>query len=140
MGYALRNYDVWKTTLPVVADDSQAQVAWLESAAEQLVQGSDVVWKRRNGPQRRVTADEFAAVVQNHLNDRQKDGLDEQDGFGRLVINAMAGAPGKTHAQYLLGPTRHPLGKLHELAENLLREFAPDAAAAQREEDEDGAV
>jgi hypothetical protein len=136
MGHAQRSYDDWKTTLPVVADDSQAEAQWLEESADQLVRGVDIKWKRRLWPQRVVRADDFVAAVHDHLNQRQIDGLDERDGFGRLVLAAVSGSLSeiKTQAEYLLGSSTHSHGKLYELAEGLLRPFAADGLAAQREE------
>lgn len=129
------NYDA---QLPPAVSEQDEQREWLESAAEQLVCGSDVTWKRRFGLVQKVTAAEYATHLQLHLNERQIDGLDDRDSFARLVISSAVGSGSdcRTHAKYLLGSDRL-IERLEEIAADLLRPHAADAAAAQREEVED---
>ncbi|MFL1527878.1 hypothetical protein [Pseudomonas sp. O230] len=129
------NYDA-KLPPPVSEHDDQRK--WLESAAEQLVCGTDVTWKRRVGLVQKVTAAEFATHLQLHLNQRQIDGLDDRDSFAKLVISSAVGSGSdcRTHAKYLLGSDRL-IERLEEIAADLLRPHAADAAAAHREEAED---
>lgn len=139
MGSALHHYDIWKTTPPELLDDSEEQTAWLESAAEQLVMGCDIHWKRRHQSPHTITADSYVTALQDHLNQRQIDGMDERDAFARLVLAARNGCLGdiRDHADYLLGPCLNPNGTLHEIALTLLRPLAADAVAAEREAHED---
>ncbi|MNG28986.1 hypothetical protein D3C84_1143400 [compost metagenome] len=86
----------------------------------------------------KVTAAEYATHLQLHLNQRQIDGLDDRDSFARLVISSAVGSGSdcRTHAKHLLGSDRL-IERLEEIAADLLRPHAADAAAAQREEAED---
>ncbi|PRA53203.1 MULTISPECIES: hypothetical protein [Pseudomonas] len=129
------NYDA---QLPSAVSEQDYQREWLESAAEQLVCGSDVTWKRRLGPVQRVTAAEYATHLQLHLTQRQIDGLDDRDSFAKLVLSSVVGSSSdcRTHAKYLLGSERL-IERLEEIAADLLRPHAADAATAQREEAED---
>jgi len=129
------NYDA---QLPPALSEQAEQREWLDSAAEQLVCGSDVMWKRRFGPVQKVTAAEYATHLQLHLNQRQIDGLDDRDSFARLVISSAVGSGSdcRTHAKYLLGSDRL-IERLEEIAADLLRSHTADAVAAQREEAED---
>jgi len=129
------NYDA---QLPPTVSEQDDQREWLESAAEQLVCGSDVTWKRRFGPVQKVTAAEFATHLQLHLNQRQIDGLDNRDSFANLVLAAVVGSPAEamTYAKHLLGSDR-PVEQLETIAADLLHPHAADAVAAEREEAED---
>jgi hypothetical protein len=129
------NYDA---QLPPAESELDEQREWLESAAEQLVCGSDVMWKRRFGTVQKVTTAEYATHLQLYLNQRQIDGLDDRDSLARLVISSAVGSGSdcRTHAKYLLGSDRL-IERLEEIAADLLRPHAADATAAQREEDED---
>ncbi|SDS77943.1 hypothetical protein SAMN05216496_2402 [Pseudomonas sp. Z003-0.4C(8344-21)] len=127
--------------LPPAVSESDEDREWLESAAEQLVCGSDVEWKRRRGPVRRVTSAQYAEHLQHHLNQRQIDGLDDRDSFANLVLAVVVGSPAEalTHAKHLLG-TDSPVTELEAIAADLLRPHAADAVAAEREAAEDDAL
>ncbi|MGH8388202.1 MAG: hypothetical protein ACRESJ_22400 [Pseudomonas sp.] len=131
------NYDA---QLPPPVSEQDEQREWLESAAEQLVCGSDVTWKRRFGPAQKVTAAEYATHLQLHLSQRQIDGLDDRDSFAKLVLSVIVGSPAEalTHAKHLLG-TDHPVAQLELIAADLLRTYAADAVAAEREDAQDDA-
>ncbi|MEA9994576.1 hypothetical protein QN382_19945 [Pseudomonas sp. 10B1] len=121
-------------------DDSDvAELAvnnWLFESAERLASGLDVLFRRRYRKQQGVTYAEFATAVQDHLNQRQKDGEDKEDWFAQLVIDVQRGAPCKTLAGFLLGKSNHSYGKLHEIAEELLKPLAKDGLTAQMEDGE----
>jgi hypothetical protein len=129
------NYDA---QLPPAVSEPDGQREWLESAAEKLVCGSDVTWKRRFGPVQKVTTAEYATHLQLHLNQRQIDGLDDRDSLAKLVLSTAVGSGSdcRTHAKYLLGSERL-IERLEEIAADLLRPHAADAVAAQREDAED---
>lgn len=124
--------------LPPEISEADDQREWLESAAEQLVCGSDVTWKRRFGPVQKVTAAEYATHLQLHLNQRQIDGLDDRDSFANLVLAAVVGSPAEalTHAKHLLG-SNSPVTQLEAIAADFLRPHAADAVAAENEAAED---
>lgn len=124
--------------LPPEVSESDEVTEWLEHSAEQLVCGMDIKWKRRFGQPRVVTFDRFCTVLQGHLNQRQIDGLDQRDSFARLLLSAMLGSQSdaRSHAADLLGQQR-PIEAVEKIAIALLRPYAADAVAAEREEAED---
>lgn len=124
--------------LPPEVSDSDEVMDWLEHSAERLVCGVDIKWKRRYGQPQVVTFDRFCTVLQGHLNQRQIDGLDQRDSFARLLLSAMLGSQSdaRSHAADLLGQQR-PIEAVEKIAVALLRPYAEDAVAAEREERED---
>jgi len=124
--------------LPPEVSEANPEHEWLEHSAEQLVCGVDIKWKRRHGQQQVVTFDRFCTVLQGHLNQRQIDGLDQRDSFARLLLSAMLGSQSdaRAHAADLLGQQR-PIEAVEKIAVALLRPYAEDAVAAEREERED---
>ncbi|AZF05648.1 hypothetical protein [Pseudomonas sp. R5-89-07] len=124
--------------LPPEVSESDEVTDWLEHSAERLVCGVDIKWKRRYGQPQVVTFDRFCTVLQGHLNQRQIDGLDQRDSFARLLLSAMLGSQSdaRSHAADLLGQQR-PIEAVEKIAVALLRPYAADAIAAEREERED---
>jgi hypothetical protein len=124
--------------LPPEVSESDEVTDWLEHSAERLVCGVDIKWKRRYGQPQVVTFDRFCTVLQGHLNQRQIDGLDQRDSFARLLLSAMLGSQSdaRSHAADLLGQQR-PIETVEKIAVALLRPYAEDAVAAEREERED---
>ncbi|MCK9802124.1 hypothetical protein M1B34_31810 [Pseudomonas sp. MAFF 302030] len=122
---------------PDVSDDGPER-DWLEQSATYLVSGMDITWKRRYGQKRTVTFDTFCTYLQGHLNQRQIDGLDERDSFARLLLSSISGCESEArgHAQALLGESR-PVEAVEKIAMDLLRQYAKDGAAAEREAAED---
>lgn len=122
--------------LPLVTgDDEAAQADWIETQAAQLVLGYRVSWGYRceRGD---VTQADLARAVQDHLNNRQIDGLDQQDAFGKLVMAGMGtGSAGfmKILCIQLLGGPK----VLHEIAADLLRPIAARAVAAELDQQRD---
>ena len=129
---------MYDAQLPPAVSEPDDQREWLESAAEQLVCGSDVEWKRRFGPLQKMTSAQYAEHLQLHLNQRQIDGLDDRDSFANLVLAVVVGSPAEalTHAKRLLG-TESPVTELETIAADLLRPHAAEAVAAEREAVED---
>lgn len=126
--------------LPPEFSEADPEQGWLEHSAEQLVCGMDIKWKRRYGQPQVVTFDWFCTYLQDHLNQRQIDGLDERDSFARLFLSAILGsqADSRGHAADLIGHPR-PIEAAEKFAMNLLRPYAADAVAAEREAAEDDA-
>ncbi|KQM46428.1 hypothetical protein ASE80_16875 [Pseudomonas sp. Leaf15] len=124
--------------LPPEVSESDEVTDWLEHSAERLVCGVDIKWKRRYGQPQVVTFDRFCTVLQGHLNQRQIDGLDQRDSFARLLLSAMLGSQSdaRSHAADLLGQQR-PIEAVEKIAVALLRPYAEDAVAAEREDRED---
>ncbi|MNH32931.1 hypothetical protein D3C79_934060 [compost metagenome] len=74
--------------------------------------------------------------MQDHLNNRQIDGLDQKDAFGQLVMAGLgAGSKGfiMELCTYLVGGPK----ALKEIAADLLRPVAAKAVAAERERERD---
>lgn len=124
--------------LPPDVSEENPELEWLEHSAEQLVCGMDIKWKRRYGQPQVVTADQYCTYLQGILNQRQIDGLDDRDSLARLFLSAILGiqSEARTHAADLLGEPR-PVEAAERIAMDLLRPYAADAVAAEREEAED---
>ena len=124
--------------LPPEVSEASAEQEWLEHSAEQLVCGMDIKWKRRYGQPQVVTFDRFCTYLQGVLNQRQIDGLDDRDSFARLFLSSILGSQSDSrgHAADLIGQ-QHPIEAAEKIAMDLLRPYATDAAAAEREAAED---
>lgn len=124
--------------LPPEVSESDEVTEWLEHSAEQLVSGMDIRWKRRFGQPQVVTFDRYCTYLQGVLNQRQIDGLDQRDSFARLFLSSILGsqADSRGHAADLIGEQR-PIEAAEKVAMDLLRPYAADAVAAEREEAED---
>ncbi len=124
--------------LPPEISEANPEQEWLEHSAEQLVCGMDIKWKRRHGQAQVVTFDRYCTYLQGILNQRQIDGLDQRDSFARLFLSAVLGsqADSRGHAADLIGEQR-PIEAAERIAMTLLKPYAADAVAAEREETED---
>lgn len=124
--------------LPPEISEADPEREWLEHSAEQLVCGVDIQWKRRHGQPQVVTFDRFCTYLQGILNQRQIDGLDQRDSLARLFLSSILGsqADSRGHAADLIGQTR-PIEAAERIAMELLRPYAADGVAAEREEAED---
>ncbi|MBM1184141.1 hypothetical protein [Pseudomonas lundensis] len=124
--------------LPPDISEANPEQEWLEHSAEQLVCGMDIKWKRRFGRPQVVTFDRYCTYLQGILNQRQIDGLDERDSLARLFLTAILGSQSdaRTHAADLIGQQR-PIEAAERIAMELLKPYAADAVAAEREERED---
>ena len=124
--------------LPPEISESDEVTEWLEHSAEQLVSGMDIRWKRRFGQPQVVTFDRYCTYLQGVLNQRQIDGLDQRDSFAQLFLSSILGsqADSRGHAADLIGEQR-PIEAAEKVAMDLLRPYAADAVAAEREEAED---
>lgn len=129
---------IYDAQLPPEVSEASAEQEWLEHSAEQLVCGMDIKWKRRYGQPQVVTFDRFCTYLQGVLNQRQIDGLDQRDSFARLFLSSILGsqADSRGHAADLIGQPR-PIEAAEKAATDLLRPYAADAVAAEREEAED---
>ncbi|OIN52929.1 hypothetical protein [Pseudomonas costantinii] len=124
--------------LPPEISEANPEQEWLEHSAEQLVCGIDIKWKRRYGQPQVVTFDRFCTYLQGHLNQRQIDGMDQRDSFARLFLSSILGsqADSRGHAADLIGQPR-PIEAAEKIATDLLRPYAEEAVAAEREAAED---
>ena len=124
--------------LPPEISEADPEQEWMEHSAEQLVCGMDIKWKRRYGQPQVVTFDRYCTYLQGILNQRQIDGLDERDSLARLFLSAILGgkSDSRSHAADLIGQQR-PIEAAEKIAMDLLRPYAADAVAAEREAAED---
>lgn len=124
--------------LPPEVSEANPEQEWLEHSAEQLVCGIDIKWKRRYGRPQVVTFDRYCTYLQGILNQRQIDSLDQRDSFARLFLSSILGsqADSRGHAADLIGQQR-PIKAAERIAMELLKPYAADAVAAEREEAED---
>ena len=124
--------------VPPEVSEANPEQEWLEHSAEQLVCGMDIKWKRRHGQPQVVTFDRYCTYLQGILNQRQIDGLDQRDSLARLFLSSILGgqADSRGHAADLIGQLR-PVEAAEKVAMDLLRLYATDAVAAEREEAED---
>lgn len=125
------NYE--NRTPPPVSESpkDEARAEWLYNAAEELLRGCGVSFQRRMRKPQGVTAAQFALAVDEHVNRRLADCDIETSALGWLLISAERGQADKTSTAELLGRSDHPLGKLGEIAEELLAPMADDAIKAQ---------
>jgi hypothetical protein len=112
----------------------EAVQAWIEDKAEQLVMGADVLVRQRFSPPIGVRQEQFATKVQEHLVQRQIDGMDDEEWFAQIVLAAFCGGNAKSCAERLLGPCDHSRGKLYEIAEAMLEQYAHDGVTAEAED------
>ena len=113
-----------------------ARSEWLYNATEDLLRGSDVTFQRRMRAPQGVTVEEFALAVDEYVNNRLADSEVNTPALGWILITTANGSADKTAAAELLGNSGHPLGKLGEIAEGLLRPLVDDALVAQAEDNE----
>ncbi|MBT9303264.1 hypothetical protein [Pseudomonas sp. TAE6080] len=124
--------------LPPEVSEANPEQEWLEHSAEQLVCGIDIKWKRRYGRPQVFTFDRYCTYLQGILNQRQIDSLDQRDSFARLFLSSILGsqADSRGHAADLIGQQR-PIEAAERIAMELLKPYATDAVAAEREAAED---
>ncbi|NBB11787.1 hypothetical protein [Pseudomonas sp. SLFW] len=118
-------------------DDSgyeEAANRWIEDTAENLMRGCDMVIRRRFSSPIVVKYSAYLSAVQQHLNQRQIDGLDDEDFFAQLVIVSAGGAPGRTLAAALLGEGTTSMGKLFDIAVELVTPHAEAGLEAEAED------
>lgn len=122
--------------LPPPVSETREEVAraeWLYNAAEDLLRGVDVEFQRRMRQPQGVSVFELALAVDEHVNGRLADGEVHSPALGWLMLST--GRPDKNAIAELLGPSDHPLGKLGEIAEGLLRPLVEHALIAQAEDE-----
>ncbi|BCQ63149.1 hypothetical protein PBOI14_48990 [Pseudomonas sp. Boi14] len=125
--------------LPSPVSESDREIArqnWLYDASEQLAKGGDVSFQRRSRSPQGITADQFALVIDEHVNGRLADCKVDTPSLGWLMIDAWNGCRRPTSVEELLGISTHPHGMLGEIAENLLKPLADDALIAIDEDNE----
>jgi hypothetical protein len=112
----------------------EAAHRWIEDTAENLMRGCDLVIRRRLCSPIVVEYSTFLSRVQEHLNQRQIDGMDDEDFYAQLVIAAIGGAPAKTFALGLLGEGQTRMGKLFDIAVALVEPHAKAGLEAEAED------
>lgn len=118
-------------------DDSAHQEAvqnWIESRAEELVGGCDVLIPQRFGGPVGVRQDQFVVKVAGHLRALQEAEKDDLNALALLLLQAQAGGQVKSMVPDILGPSDHIGGKLYEIAESMLDEYAEQGLQYEADE------
>lgn len=119
-----------------VSPHDNAKAEWLYNATEELLRGDSVSFQRRMRAPQGVTAAQFDLAVDEYANNRLANCEIDTPALGRLINAADRGHADKVAVAELLGNSDHPLGKLGEIAETLLKPLADDALIAMAEDDE----
>ncbi|WP_049276170.1 hypothetical protein [Pseudomonas putida] len=112
----------------------EAAQNWIESKAEELVGGCDVLIPQRFGGPVGVRQEQFVAKVAEHLRDLQEAEKDDLNALALLLLQAQAGGPVKSIVPDILGPSDHVNGKLYEIAESMLDEYAEQGLQYEADE------
>lgn len=118
-------------------DDSAHQEAaqnWIESKAEELVGGCDVLIPQRFGGPVGVRQDHFVAKVAEHLRSMQEAEQDDITALAQLLLQAQAGGPVKSMVEDVVGQSDHVNGKLYEIAETMLDQYADQGLQYEADE------
>ncbi len=118
-------------------DDSAHQEtvqAWIEDKAEQLVGGADVLVRQRFGPPVGIRQDQFVTKVAEHLRALQETEQDDLNALALLLLQAETGGTVKNMVEDVIGQSDHSRGKLFEIAESMLEQYAQAGVEADAED------
>jgi len=118
-------------------DDSalqEAVQAWIEDKAEQLIGGADVLVRQRFGPPVGIRQDQFVAKVAEHLRALQEAEQDDLNALALLLLQAETGGAVKNMVGEVVGQSDHSRGKLYEIAESMLEQYAQAGVEADAED------
>lgn len=125
----------YENRLPVEINDI-AERAWIDDAAEQLLLGADVKFKRAMHAPQGVTYEQFAVAVDEFVMEQLSAFGVSNSVLGRLVLAAKRKSSSDActaAAEALNSP--NPDEALRKIAITLLAPLAKDALAAQAEDD-----
>lgn len=129
----------WRYDNAEPEDDSahqEAVQAWIEDKAEQLVGGADVLVRQRFGSPVGIRQDQFVAKVAEHLRALQEAEQDDLNALAVLLLQAETGGAVKNMVEDVVGQSDHSRGKLYEIAESMLEQYAQAGVAADAEDAE----
>lgn len=114
-----------------------AEQAWIDNAAEQLMLGDDIQFKRRLCSPQGVTYERFASAVDEYVMDQLAQSGVSNSVLGRLVLAAKrkASSDACSAAAEALN-CANPDDALRQIAITLLKPLARDALVAQAEDDD----
>lgn len=127
----------WRYDHAEPEDDSAYQEAalnWIESKAEELVGGCDVLIPQRFGGPVGVRQEQFVAKVAEHLRALQEAAQDDLNALVLLLLQAQAGGPVKSMVEDVVGQSDHCRGKLYEIAESMLEQYAEQGLRHEADE------
>ncbi|AFO47191.1 hypothetical protein OO256_14125 [Pseudomonas sp. DCB_CB] len=127
----------WRYDHAEPEDDSAHQEAaqnWIESKAEELVGGCDVLIPQRFGGPVGVRQDQFVVKVAEHLRALQEAEKDDLNALALLLLQAQAGGPVKSMVEDVVGQSDHCRGKLYEIAESMLDQYAEQGLRYEADE------
>ena len=121
--------------LPVEIENDAERI-WIDDAAEQLMLGADVKFKRDLHPPQGVTYEQFAAAVDEYVMEQLSSSGVSNSVLGRLVLAAKRKATSAacTAAAEAIN-CQNPDEALRQIAVTLLKPLAADALIAQAEDD-----
>ncbi|WP_330508208.1 hypothetical protein V1687_17085 [Pseudomonas putida] len=112
----------------------EAAQQWIENNAESLVGGCDVLIPQRFGGPVGVRQDQFVAKVAEHLRALQEAEKDDLNALALLLLQAQAGGPVKSMVEDVVGQSEHFRGKLYEIAESMLDQYAEQGLRYEADE------
>ena len=127
----------WRYDHAEPEDDSAYQEAaqnWIESKAEELVGGCDVLIPQRFGGPVGVRQDQFEAKVVEHLRSLQEAEQDDLPALVRLLLQAQVGGSVKNMVEDVVGQSDHCKGKLYEIAEAMLEQYVDQGLSYDADE------
>lgn len=127
----------WRYDHAEPEDDSAHQEAaqnWIESKAEELVGGCDVLIPQRFGGPIGVRQDQFLAKVAEHLRALQETEKDDITALAMLLLQAQVGGPVKSLVEDVVGQSNHCRGKLYEIAQSMLDQYADQGLKYEADE------
>ncbi|MGE6564387.1 hypothetical protein ACQKF2_16655 [Pseudomonas hunanensis] len=127
----------WRYDHAEPEDDSAYQEAaqnWIESKAEDLVGGCDVLIPQRFGGLVGVRQEQFVAKVAEHLRSLQEAEQDDITALAQLLLQALTGGPVKSMVEDIVGQSNHVNGKLYEIAEAMLEQYAEQGLKYEADE------
>ncbi|GLO27602.1 hypothetical protein [Pseudomonas putida] len=127
----------WRYDHAEPEDDSAYQEAaqnWIESKAEELVGGCDVLIPQRFGGPVGVRQEQFVAKVAEHLRSLQEAEQDDITALAQLLLQALTGGPVKSMVEEIVGQSSHCRGKLYEIAESMLEKYVEQGLRHEADE------
>lgn len=127
----------WRHDHAEPEDDSAYQEAaqnWVQGKAEELVGGCDVLIPRRFGGSIGVRQDQYVAKVAEHLRSLQEAQQDDVTALALLLLQARLGGQVKGMVEDVVGQSDHSSGKLYEIAEAMLEQYAEQGLQYEADE------
>lgn len=130
-----RNQFDYDNSQPVELPENEAERAWLDNAADDLLRGADVKFKRFGKEEQGVSHERFMEALDEFASERLQDPFLSSSALGRLLWCARrARSESGTPAGEILGPD--PDEAMRNVALRLLTPLAADGVIADAEDAE----